>query len=137
MDFEHRKVALRNPSDHAKLLTTSKTKLHSIEEIVRIESSALKSDLRCVVLTDFIRKSELPRSSGESTEFEDIGVVPIFETLKRAGIPNVRLGVLCGSLVIIPESSKERSFEQRQQSASNKRASHFKRCRATQITYSL
>jgi hypothetical protein len=105
--IEHRKVVLRNPSDHAKLLTTSKTKLHSIEEIVRIESGVLKDDLRCVVLTDFIRKSELPRSIEETPGFEDIGVVPIFETLRRAGIPDVRLGVLCGSLVIIPESSKE------------------------------
>jgi superfamily II DNA or RNA helicase len=105
--IEHRRVVLRNPADHARLLTTSKTKLHSIEEVVRIESGALKDDLRCVVLTDFIRKSELPRSPEVTAEFEDIGVVPIFETLKRARIPDVRFGVLCGSLVIIPESSRE------------------------------
>src|SRR5215469_4105606 len=105
--IERRKVVLRNPSDHAKLLTTSKTKLHSIEQIVRIESGALKDKLRCVVLTDFIRKAELPKSSGDAAEFEDIGAVPIFETLRRATIANVQLGVLCGSLVIVPESSKE------------------------------
>lgn len=104
---ERRKIALRNPSDHAKLLTTSKTKLHSIEEVVRLESGALKSDLRCVVLTDFIRKSELPKGSGELAEFEDIGAVPIFETLRCAEISEVRLGVLCGTLVIIPESARE------------------------------
>jgi len=105
--IERRKVVLRNPSDHTKLLTTSRTKLHSIEEIVRIESGALKEHLRCVVLTDFIRKAELPKSPEETAEFDDIGVVPVFETLRRAGIPDLRLGVLCGSLVIIPESSRE------------------------------
>jgi superfamily II DNA or RNA helicase len=105
--IERRKVMLRNPSDHTKLLTTSRTKLHSIEEIVRIESGALKDHLRCVVLTDFIRKAELPKSSGESAAFDDIGVVPVFETLRRVGVQDVRLGVLCGSLVIIPKSSIE------------------------------
>ena len=105
--IERRKVVLRNPSDHAKLLTTSRTKLHSIEEIVRVESSALKDRLRCVILTDFIRKADLPKATAETAEFEDIGVVPILETLRRAGIPDVRLGVLCGSLVIVPESSRE------------------------------
>ena len=62
----------RNPSDHTKLLTTSKTKLHSIEEIVRIEAGALKDKLRCAILTDFIRKAELPKA----------GLVQIFSRSK-------------------------------------------------------
>jgi len=65
-------VVLRNPSDHTKLLTTSKTKLHSIEEIVRIEAGALKDKLRCAILTDFIRKAELPKA----------GLVQIFSKSK-------------------------------------------------------
>lgn len=105
--IERRKVVLRNPSDHAKLLTTSKTKLHSIEEVVRLEAGALKDELRCVILTDFIRKAELPKAPGDLTEFEDIGAVPIFEMLRRAEIADIRLGVLCGSLVIVPESCRE------------------------------
>ena len=36
--IERRRVKLRDPSDHLKLLTTSITKLKSIEEIVRLES---------------------------------------------------------------------------------------------------
>ena len=53
--IERRKVVLQNSSDHAKLLTTSVTKLHSIEEIVRLEAGAQGEKLRCVVLTDFIQ----------------------------------------------------------------------------------
>src|SRR5215472_1647530 len=63
--IERRKAKLRNPSDHLKLLTTSVTKLKSIEEIVKLEAGALGESLRCVVLTDFIRKTELPRSADE------------------------------------------------------------------------
>lgn len=103
---ERRKVKLRNPSDHLKLLTTSITKLQSIEDIVKIEAGALGENLRCVVLTDFIRKAELPRSADEVPVFEDIGVVPVFESLRVAAVPGIRLGVVSGSLVIVPSSAE-------------------------------
>ncbi len=102
--IEHHNVKLRNPSDHLKLLTTSITKLNSIAEIVRLESGALNDNVRCVVLTDFIRKAEMPTSAGEVGVFGDIGIVPVFESLRCIAVPGVRLGVLCGSLVIVPSS---------------------------------
>ena len=105
--IERRRVKLRNPSDHLKLLTTSSTKLKSVEEIVRFEAGALGEQLRCVVLTDFIRGNEMPQAAGETTVFEDLGVVPLFETLRRAKLPGVRLGVLSGSLVIVPRSAED------------------------------
>ena len=37
---------------------------------------------------------------------EDIGIVPIFEYLRRAALSDIRLGVLSGSLVIIPSSAE-------------------------------
>ncbi len=77
---EHRRIKLRNPADHMKLLTTS--------------------------VTDFIRKAEMPRNGEEGAVFEDIGVVPIFETLRRTELANVRLGVLSGSLVIVPRTAE-------------------------------
>ena len=104
--IERRKVKLRNPSDHLKLLTTSVTKLKSVEEIVNLESGALGDSLRCVILTDFIRKAELPKSRDEIPIFEDIGIVPVFESLRTASLPGVRLGVLSGSLVIVPASAE-------------------------------
>ncbi|HLJ26874.1 MAG TPA: DEAD/DEAH box helicase family protein [Candidatus Angelobacter sp.] len=100
--IERRRVMLHNPSEHARLLTASITKLKSIEDIVRLESGAQGSELRCVILTDFIRKAEMPQNAGAPAVFEEIGVVPIFETLRRAGLSGVRLGVLSGSIVIIP-----------------------------------
>ena len=104
--IERRKVKLRDPSDHLKLLTTSVTKLKSVEEIVQFEARSLGDNLRCVILTDFIRKAELPKSQEEVPVFEDIGIVPVFESLRRAAIPNIRLGALSGSLVIVPSSAE-------------------------------
>lgn len=106
--LEHRRVKLQDPSDHTKLLTTSVTKLHSIEEIVRLEAGALKDQLRSVILTDFIRRSELPHSASDACQFEDIGVVPIFETLRRSSIAGMRLGVLSGSLIIVPQAAEQK-----------------------------
>src|SRR6266849_654847 len=60
--IERHKVKLRNPSDHTRLLTASTTKLKSIEEIVRLEAEAQGSELRCVILTDFICKAEMPQN---------------------------------------------------------------------------
>src|SRR2546427_2248098 len=60
------------------------------------------ADLRAVVLGDFIRKQELPRGRDEAKPLEELGVVPIFEALRRARLPNLKLGVLTGSLVILP-----------------------------------
>jgi superfamily II DNA or RNA helicase len=104
--IERRKVKLRDPSDHLKLLTTSVTKLKSVEEIVRLEAGSLGDTLRCVILTDFIRKAELPKSVDEVPVFEDIGIVPVFESLRQAAVPNIRLGILSGSLVVVPSSAE-------------------------------
>lgn len=104
--IERRRVRLRYSADHLKLLTTSVTKLASISEIIKLEAAAQQDNLRAVVLADFIRKSELPKTANEMCFFEDIGVVPIFETLRRAGISGVRLGMLTGSIVVIPATAE-------------------------------
>jgi hypothetical protein len=111
--IERRRVKLRDPSDHLKLLTTSITKLKSIEEIVRLEAGAQGDELRCVILTDFIRKAEMPKSAGELPVCEDIGIVPIFESLRHAALSGIRLGVLSGSLVIIPAARNHSSSKRR------------------------
>lgn len=104
--IERHRVKLHDASEHTQLLTASSTKLKSIEEIVRLESEALGSELRCVILADFIRKTEMPRDGHERAVFEEIGVVPIFETLRRAAMSGVRLGALSGSVVIVPAAAE-------------------------------
>ena len=108
---ERRKVILRNPKHVTKLLVSSVSKLNSISEIVRIESESLSSDLRMVILTDYIRKADLPRTKDDLLPLKRIGVAPIFEQIRRDGIENIKLGVLSGSMVIIPQSAKDSLLE--------------------------
>jgi superfamily II DNA or RNA helicase len=106
-------VRLQRPVEHERLLTTAVTKLQSIVAILRLEAGALGDELRCVILTDFVRRSEMAKSAaaGEQGDglagFADVGVVPIFEALRLAAVAGVRLAVLSGSLVIIPAAAMD------------------------------
>lgn len=91
-----------------RLLTSSNSKLRSIIDIVRFEHTVLGEQLRMVVLSDYIREEYLNSSKQETQEMKKIGVIPIFETLLENEIQTTRLGVLTGSLVILPKSSLQR-----------------------------
>jgi superfamily II DNA or RNA helicase len=104
--IENRNVTLQSTSEISKLLTGSISKLDSILDIVKFESSALGADLRMVVLTDYIRKAYLPGAADDLKPLNKIGVVTIFEKIRREGIEGITLGVLSGSLVIVPKSAE-------------------------------
>jgi len=76
-------------------------------QIARTESGALGDDLRMVVLTDYIRAADLPRSADDVRPMARLGVVPIFEQLRRSGLGGPGLAAISGSLVIIPEAARE------------------------------
>lgn len=88
-----------------KFLNTSLSKLKSIDEIVDIEHNSLNDDLRMVILTDYIRKEFLVQEPQNNLELNKIGVLPIFEKLRRGSHRNLKLAVLSGTLVIIPVSA--------------------------------
>jgi hypothetical protein len=89
-----------------KAMANSVAKLDSIVEIARSEAEALGNGLRMVVLTDHVRAGELPRASDETYVPTQLGVVPIFEMLRRAMLADQRLAVLTGSLVILPSDRR-------------------------------
>ncbi len=91
-------------------VTSSLSKLESIKKIVDFEYDVLKEDLRMVILTDFIRKEYLIQQPENTIEITKIGVMPIFEKLRRSNQQNLKIGVLTGSLVIIPRTALS-SFE--------------------------
>lgn len=107
-----------------KLLMTSKGKLNSILEVTRNEYETLRSDLRLLILTDFIKKDYMIAVGNDEKSVNELGVVPIFETIRRtfSGIKtdknttalgeritagDLRMGVLSGSVVIIPAQAGE------------------------------
>ncbi len=103
--IEGRRVRLRQTRSVFRLLSTSIAKLASVTEIAKAEQDALGDDLRMVVLSDHIRAGELPRQPQAEFIPGKLGVVPIFETLRRSAIADDYLGVLTGSLVILPRSA--------------------------------
>lgn len=100
-----RKVTLRSTGKIRKQLTASAGKLESIVEIVGKESASLKDALRLVVLADYIHADDMPAAPGELRPLNRIGVVPVFERMRREHLWEIRPGILSGSLVVVPESA--------------------------------
>lgn len=88
------------------MMAGSLAKLNSIADIARAEASGLGAALRMVVLSDHVRAGELPRALTTDYKPAKIGVIPVFETLRRADITGQRLGVLTGNLVIVPREAE-------------------------------
>ena len=101
--IEGGRVRLQHTRSVFKLMASSLAKLDSIMDIAKAEQSALDDDLRMVVLSDHIRAGELPNRPDAEFKPAKLGVVPIFEKLRRSGIADNYLGVLTGSLVILPK----------------------------------
>ncbi len=105
--IERGKIRLTSPEKIAKTLRTSNSKLDSVEEIVRLEYASLKENLRMVILTDFIRQEAMPKSDLDITDITQLGVVPLFELIRRKFPIEIEVGVLSGSVVIVPRYSEK------------------------------
>ncbi len=105
----NRRVDFSESMDLARLLAGSTGKLASIVEIAQAEVEAMGNRLRLAILTDHVRAAELPRKLGAPYVPARLGVVPIFETIRRANLGQP-LGVLTGSLVIVPEDARAASI---------------------------
>lgn len=103
--IEKKKVILNNSTAISKALARSITKLDSVVEIAKLETSCLEDALRMVILTDYIRKSDFPEVDRESEALNHIGIVPIFEILRKNKVSHGKIGILSGSLVVLPNSS--------------------------------
>ncbi|KKO53251.1 DEAD/DEAH box helicase family protein [Paenibacillus sp. DMB20] len=102
---EKRKVYLRSTPEFDKMFVQSVSKLRSIQNIVSFEQSVLKENLRMVILTDYIRKEAFPKKNGDGKLPSRLGVVPIFEILRLRSDGDLALGILTGSLVVLPVSA--------------------------------
>ncbi len=106
-----------------KTLRNSASKLNAIDEIIKKESSTMGDSLRCLILMDYIRKEDMSKVEKDES-LTDIGVSTVFERLRRQEhmgnlekyleivtednpkekrVYRQRLGVLTGSMVILPE----------------------------------
>lgn len=92
----NKKVVLNDNVKIRRLIANSIGKLDSIVQIVKQEHSQLKERLRMVVLTDYIKMDD--------TACQSLGVVPIWRRLKEEVWGDVSIGVLCGTLILLPST---------------------------------
>ncbi len=102
--FERNSVDFIGEQRLYKSLSNSPSKLKSILSIVNAERKSLKRDLRCVILTDYIRKEFLTVKYTEIEHINKIGVLPIFQYIRQYCEKPEDLAVLSGSIVIIHQS---------------------------------
>ncbi|WP_239016314.1 DEAD/DEAH box helicase family protein [Sphingobacterium corticibacter] len=88
-------------------LSSSISKLEAIREITDFEYAKLGNQLRMVILGDYIRKEYFVTTPENNLELKKLGIIPIFEHLRRNNSDHKKLGVLTGSLVIIPRDAIE------------------------------
>ncbi|MBQ2734330.1 MAG: DEAD/DEAH box helicase family protein [Clostridia bacterium] len=100
--YEKKKVTLVLNERLKRTLISSVGKLESIQKIANGEVAAMGQRLRMLILTDYIKKENLAKIAS-AEEFNSVNIVSIFETIRRANL-NVNIGVLSGSLVILPKS---------------------------------
>ena len=107
--IEKGRVVLLNTRENAKTLRGSPAKIDAVADIITHESSAMGLSLRAVVLTDYIRREAFPSGLSDATipPLEKIGVVPLFERLRRMHLADISPGILSGSLVVVPISTLE------------------------------
>jgi len=92
-----KRVVLDGNEKYCRQIANSIGKLDSIVSIVDLESRLLKEDLRMVILADFIRMNDPACTT--------LGVVPIWRKLKGSFSGRISLGVLCGSLILLPQNT--------------------------------
>ncbi len=100
--IENKRVTLRESKAIFTAVAGSVAKMDSIVEIARAEADTLGAGLRMVILSDRVRANELPKQDDLPFSPTKLGVVPIFEVLRRANVMPNALAVLTGTLVILP-----------------------------------
>ena len=113
--YERRRVCLQYSDRLQRMLVSSNGKLESIKRIVAAESACMGGALRMLILTDYIRRDMLG-IVGTDKPIGAIGTVTAFEAVRRAVGENVRVALLSGSLVILPNTALDtvRALAERQ-----------------------
>lgn len=109
--IDRKQVQLCRNKKIDQLLNQSLGKLNAVRDIFKAEHETLGSELRQLILTDFIRKDFEAHLGNPEVQYSQLGVLPYFEVLRRELVEqqlDVPMAVLTGSLVIIPTTVKPR-----------------------------
>lgn len=98
----YRQVQLVQDNKGDDALLSSLSKLESIAQIVDFEYTTLGESLRMAILTDYIQKEYYSITEAPPAVLSKLGVLSIFETLRRREIKDCTIAVLTGSVVLVP-----------------------------------
>ncbi|WP_407484074.1 DEAD/DEAH box helicase family protein [Elizabethkingia meningoseptica] len=101
--LENKTISFFRNEKLGQILNSSIEKLQAISDIAYHENKNFGNDLRMVILTDFIRKEYIVNDPENSLKLDKMGAVPVFEILRRNQIAEKKIGVLTGSLIILPK----------------------------------
>lgn len=102
--LERKKVRFVTNEKIKRMILSSVGKLASVSSIVEFEEEAMGESLRMLILTDYIKRPQLSNIN-TNQPLNSIGIVSIFETLRRNPKIRLNLGVLSGTLVIVPDTT--------------------------------
>ena len=112
--IDRKQVKLVRNKKQDLLLNQSLGKLNAVREIFKAEYQALGSQLRQLVLTDYIRQDFEVHLGDKDAQFTQLGVLSYFESIRRESLELTTppaIAVLTGSIVIIPTVAKPRLEE--------------------------
>ena len=112
--IDRKQVKLVRNKKQDLLLNQSLGKLNAVREIFKAEYQALGSQLRQLVLTDYIRQDFEVHLGDKDAQFTQLGVLSYFESIRRESLEQATppaIAVLTGSIVIIPTVAKPRLEE--------------------------
>ncbi|MBQ2775071.1 MAG: DEAD/DEAH box helicase family protein [Clostridia bacterium] len=104
--IDKKKVCLVSDEKLNRQLASSTGKLSGINDIVLSEKKNLGDKLRMLILTDYIKR-DMMKLVGTDEEITSMGTVPVFESVRRACGDKVKLAMLSGTIVVVPNESVE------------------------------
>lgn len=103
----NRKICIVHDERVDKKMYLSLSKLNSIKEIIKNEYSFINKEMKCLVLTDYIKIKTKNYIGNDEKTIDSFGTIPIFEYLRRENLKNIKLCCLSGTVCIIPFSCVE------------------------------
>ena len=87
-----------------RILTHSAGKIRAVSDIAEEEVSAMSENLRLVILADYVQRDYLS-SVGSDDALVHVGVIPIFEALRRRVGGTAKIAAISGSVIVIPRAA--------------------------------
>ncbi|WP_293819199.1 DEAD/DEAH box helicase family protein [uncultured Corynebacterium sp.] len=101
-----RKISVTGEKKVNRILTHSAGKIRAVSDIAEEEVSAMSDSLRMVILADYVQRDYLS-SVGSDDALVHVGVIPIFEAVRRRVGGTARIAAISGSVIVIPRSALE------------------------------